>query len=82
MNTITDLGIIFDSCLTFKDHIDHIVNKAVRLINRQCKDFQNILVLIKLYCTMIRPVLEYCAVVWNPYYANNVNPIEAVQKNV
>ena len=35
-----------------------------------------------LYCTLkVRPKLEYCASVWNPYNTEDIETIELVQKN-
>jgi len=33
-----------------------------------------------LYKTYIRPHLEYCVPIWNPYLAKNINKLERVQQ--
>ena len=33
------------------------------------------------YLTLVRPILEYAAPVWNPFTDTDVNRIEQVQKN-
>ena len=71
--TVKDLGILLDSKLTFKDHVSYIVSKAssqLGFIFRFAKQFKDIYCLKSLYCALVRPILEYSAVVWSPYYQN------------
>ena len=37
-------------------------------------------VLLKLYKTLIRPLLEYCVQFWSPYYRKDIIKLERVQK--
>jgi hypothetical protein len=77
-----DLGVLFDSQLTFDMHIDIIVSKAYKslgFICRHCKDFCNIYSYRLLYITLVRPLLEYCSLVWNPYYKKYEAALERVQ---
>jgi len=60
VDCIKDLGILIDSQLTFKDHIQDKINKAY-IINMDCKTF------ILLYKAFVRPHLEYANSVWSPY---------------
>jgi len=32
LDSVNDLGVIFDSCLSFKDHISHKINKAYSIL--------------------------------------------------
>ena len=32
------------------------------------------------YCTYVRPILEYAAIVWSPYTNININKLESVQR--
>lgn len=76
-----DLGVSFDSNLTFEQHISAKVNKAnsiVGLIRRSftyldCKLFK------KLYTTFVRPHLEYGQAVWSPHLRKHINLLENVQ---
>ena len=64
-----DLGIIvYVDCL-FKQHISHICRKAYFSINAIfiCLNTAKIAALIISYKSFIRPMLEYCFTVWNPY---------------
>ena len=36
--------------------------------------------LLQLYKTFIRPHLEYCSIVWDPYLAKDIEAIEKVQR--
>ena len=50
------------------------------LVKRQAKNFNDPYVTKSLYCTLVRPIMEYCAVVWMPYTKEQCNKIESVQK--
>ena len=56
-------------CLEFKQHISHICHKAYCSINVivRCFHTANIAALITCYKSFVRPMLEYCSTVWNPY---------------
>lgn len=83
VNTIKDLGVIFDQELTFTDHIDYITNKALKtlgFLKRSLRDFSDLLCFKTLYCAYIRSTLEYASQVWSPYYNININRLERVQR--
>jgi len=67
---ISDLGVIFDSALTYNKHLLHTVRKASMIlgfITRNCKDFTNPAVFKTLYTSLVRSKLEYNTFVWSPY---------------
>jgi hypothetical protein len=35
-----------------------------------------------LYCSLVRSILEYCSVVWNPFSGNWVNKFETIQNRL
>jgi len=82
VDCIKDLGILIDSQLTFKDHIQDKINKAYSMIgllkrnfiNMDCKTF------ILLYKALVRPHLEYANSVWSPYKRSDTEQIEKIQK--
>ena len=81
VRTINDLGVYFDSSLTFKQHIFNICNKSRRMwgfIVRTCYDFQ-VDTLKLLFTSLVRPLLEYVSPVWAPYYQTDVLTIEKIQ---
>lgn len=82
-NVMKDLGITFDSKLTFESHINQIVKKAYKMlgfISRSLNKFKNISTYKILYYTYVRSCLEYGSSVWNPHYEIYVKLIERVQR--
>ena len=80
---VRDLGVILDSQLTFIEHYNTIINKAnstLGFIRRFAHNFQDPYTIKLLYITYVRPILEYCSIVWNPYSVVHEERIESVQK--
>ena len=85
VESIRDLGVTFHYSLSFNLHIDNILNTANRLlgfIKRQCRDFTNVTAIIHLYYSLVRSALEYCSVVWSPFYDVHIQRLESVQRKV
>lgn len=83
VNAIRDLGVIFDSKLTFERHFQNIVNSACKVlgfISRSLNKFKKIETYITLYNSYVRSILEYASAIWNPHYQNHTASIERVQK--
>ena len=76
------LGILFSQDLTWNDHISKITNKAnstlgflqrnLRHCPRRCKQTA--------YLSLVRSVLEYGAVLWDPYLQKDIDMLERVQR--
>lgn len=82
-SVVKDLGVILDRKLSFKPHIDTVVNSAKRVrsfVKRQAREFNCPYVLKSLYCSLVRSKLEYCSVVWFPHFDCDKKRIESVQK--
>jgi len=82
VDSITDLGVTYDNRLSFSLHINKIVTKAslrAKLI-LNCFQSRDPHVLIKAFCTFVRPILEYCCIIWNPRHKYEIDKIEAVQR--
>ena len=64
-----DVGVIVDDHCLFKQHVSYICKKAYCSTNVlfRCFHTANTVALITGYKSFIRPVLEYCSTVWNPY---------------
>ena len=64
-----DLGVVFDTKLSFRNHINMSINKANRLLGIIRRSFcaldNNSFTL--LYKAIVRPHLEYAATIWNLY---------------
>jgi hypothetical protein len=82
-NLVRDLGVIFDSRLSFTDHIESIVNssfKSLGFVLRNGKEFSDVDTLKLLYFTCVRSRLEYASLVWSPMYNNHIASLERVQR--
>lgn len=83
VQTIRDLGVVFDSKLTFEQHINIITTKAYRMlgfISRSLNKFSQLHTYKTLYFTYVRSILEYCSPVWSPYYGTQIKSVEKVQR--
>lgn len=79
---IKDLGITIDRKLTFKSHINNVVNKAAQLlgfIKRNTKAF-SFKTKILLFNALVRSHLEFASVIWNPSFSVHSQRIESVQR--
>ena len=72
---------LVDSHLKFDQHIDFIVHKAMSRAYLILKTFhsRDRSVMVKAYCTYVRPVLEYYSPIWSPHTICLINRIEKVQ---
>lgn len=75
-----DLGVIVDRDLKFDKHINHLIRHFALLVciathlSYSPKSFRI------LVTTYIRPILEYCSSIWNPYLVGQCEKIENVQR--
>lgn len=82
-SSMRDLGVIMDPKCNFGQHIDQAIVRASRMlgfVKRNAKQFDDPFVTKSLYCSLIRPILEYASSVWNPHTAIQTNRIESIQK--
>lgn len=82
-NTIKDLGVIFDTQLTFIQHINKKTAEALKMLGfiiRNCLSFTNTEALKILYASYVRSKLEYGSLIWNPYYYCHKYALESVQR--
>lgn len=80
---VKDLGVVFDEQLSFRSHYEQIINKGNQLLGfivRSTKNFKKPQSLITLFCSVVRPILEYACPIWSPHYKIYTNNIERVQK--
>lgn len=83
VKTMKDLGLLFDEKFTFNEHIDSIVAKAysrLGFMKRICYSFDDPYCLRSIYMSLVRSILEYGSIVWNPGYASHSDRIESIQK--
>ena len=82
VSQVKDLGVVLDSNLSFVPHIALAVSKSLQMlgfIKRCAKDFLNIQSIKILFCSLVRPHLDYCSCVWSPHYNVHIQAIERVQ---
>jgi hypothetical protein len=80
---IADLGVTFDSKLSFNKHVEVIclkANKILGFIFRRGREFRDSNVLTTLFNCLVRSLLEYASPIWNPFYDTYSDQIERVQK--
>ena len=81
-DSVTDLGVVIDWELTFTKHILGIVSKAKQRIFLIFKSFQSrdIKLLVFAYVTYIRPIVEYCSIIWSPNKLRDIDLLEDIQR--
>lgn len=81
-NSFTDLGIIVDSDLKFKEHILARVKKANMMLGLIIRNFKHLsdVAFVGLYKSLVRSQLEYGVQIWNPYRQGLIDAIEGVQR--
>ena len=69
VNVIRDLGVLLDAKLSFNQHIERTINQANSVLGMICamaNDVRDPMCLKALFCSLVRPILEYASVVWCP----------------
>ncbi|GMT28715.1 hypothetical protein PFISCL1PPCAC_20012, partial [Pristionchus fissidentatus] len=77
------LGVIMQPSLKFSDHVSKLTSKARSKVNIMFKCFysNDPLLYLQAFNAFIRPLLEYCTVVWSPRTVKLANFVENVQRN-
>ena len=77
-----DLGVLVDSNLKFHQHISNTAHKAGGLAHSLLKstvcrsaDF-----MMPLFCSHVRPIIEYCSCVWFTGYIMDLRILESIQR--
>ena len=77
-----DLGVFVDPLLNFENHVQQTTKKASRvsfqIIKNICYKTENIMV--PLFKSLVRPILEYANSVWSNNLRKNIDSIERVQR--
>jgi hypothetical protein len=85
VNSITDLGVVMDSRMSFSKHIDGTVRIRMALarlefVNRLSDVFRDPYIRRAFYVSLVHPKLEYTSCVWWPFYDAYINNIKPVQR--
>ena len=70
VSSILDLGITITNDLSWVTHIENVVstaNRTIGLVKRLCRDLEDVNTRKLLYCSIVRPKLEYSSNLWSPY---------------
>ena len=78
---LRDLGVTMSSNCKFDSHITNIINSSKNMMSWILRSFHtrdkdHMLLFWKTY---VRPILEYCSVLWCPTNAGNIQRIESLQ---
>jgi len=82
---IKDLGILLSNDLSLNNHINIICNKALRVfafIRRNYSEFKNRKCIKVLYFSLVRSILEYGSVIWNPHQSNLISKMDRIQNRL
>lgn len=81
---VRDLGVMFVSGLTFKNHIEYVSKRMNQMIGAaRCLVTElNQPILIKIYSVYIQTLADYCAVVWNQNRLTENNSLTLAHKKV
>lgn len=77
-----DLGVIFDQNIKFDIHVNTVVSKANRVLGLIKRTFTILdkSIVVKLYKSLVRPILEYANVIWYPTKLSQSRALEKVQR--
>ena len=80
-DTVSDLGVIVDSHLSFSQHIEKITCKAHQRANliHGCFVSKQRDLLVKAFITYARPILQYNSPLWSPTLKKDIISIESVE---
>ena len=76
-----DLGILVDNTLSFDKHICEAIKKANKKLAMIRRTFVYLdkKMLVQLYTSLVRPILEYGNVIWSPHLQSHIKQLEGVQ---
>lgn len=79
-----DLGIIIDERLSFSPHVNSVAKKANSVLGqiKRSFTFKNQDILLNLYKTFVRSLMEHGVQLWNPWLQKDIDVLENVQKRM
>ncbi len=82
VHQLRDLGILISSDLSWSPHIKAISDKARKKAAWVLSVFhtRSQEIMLTLYKSMVRSLLEYCSPLWNPSKISDIQELESVQK--
>ena len=78
----TDLGVTVDSTLKFHIHVSNTAQKAGGLAQNILKSTvcRSPEFMLPIFCSHIRPILEYCSCLWHTGYVGDIRMLESIQR--
>ncbi len=79
-----DLGVLMSNSGKFREHCEQVAAKARRLTGLMLRALHSRqrTVILPVYKSLIRPLLEYATVIWSPFYKSDIKEIESVQRYI
>ena len=80
---VNDLGVMMDKKLSFGQHIEDIVQSALKSLGfliRSASSFNNLSTISVLFNTFVKSKLSYATLAWSPSYNYAIDRLEAVQR--
>ena len=80
---VNDLGVMMDKKLSFGQHIEDIVQSALKSLEfliRSASSFNNLSTISVLFNTFVKSKLSYATLAWSPSYNYAIDRLEAVQR--
>ena len=76
------LGLTFHNTLTWSFHINNIVNRASKILNFLRRNLYKCSQEVKTaaYISLVRPLMEYASIVWDPHQITYINSLERIQR--
>jgi len=78
---VRDVGVYFDSKLSFDAHINEKINKANSILGLIKRNFTSLSheAFLSIYKALVRSHLEYAVSIWNPYKKEFIEKLEKIQ---
>ncbi|KAJ3644314.1 hypothetical protein Zmor_026980 [Zophobas morio] len=78
-----DLGVVFDSTLTFVKHLNCVcssVSKSLGFVMRTCRNFSDLNLMKQLFYSYVLSKIEYGILVWSPIYASHALMLDKIYR--
>ena len=82
VQSVRDLGVMIDRDLKFHEHTSLVTNKANHILGLIKRSFSYLDsdMLVHLYRSMVRPILEYGHVIWGSHYLLDQKKVETIER--
>ena len=82
LHSVKYLGVYLSDDLRWNEHVNNMSNRANKTLGFLKRNLRHCPPKTKetAYKALVRPTLEYCSTVWDPYTAKNINVVEMVQR--